>query len=155
ADRAAEPLRRGDPGLARRLDRCDDGEEPGGPPGELRRARCGAARGSLNGGLPSAARSRESGSLAMLFSNPDYPLFLIAVFFLYALARWGTPRVAWTRVVMAVLVGGVTLSVVALRVGLLGDPLVPVFLVYALVAVALTGAVTRWAWARIALLVLL
>ena len=25
----------------------------------------------------------------MLFSSPDYPLFLIAVFFLYALARWG------------------------------------------------------------------
>ena len=33
----------------------------------------------------------------MLFSSPDYPLFLIAVFFLYALARWGGPPLAWAR----------------------------------------------------------
>src|SRR5678815_3372546 len=59
----------------------------------------------------------------MLFSNPDYPLFLIAVFFLYALARWGGPRMAWARLGVMVLLGDVVFALIAKDPDALWDPL--------------------------------
>ncbi|MBL0213332.1 MAG: MBOAT family protein [Myxococcales bacterium] len=59
----------------------------------------------------------------MLFSSPDYPLFLIAVFFLYALARWGGPRVAWARMAIMVLLGDVVVMLVAKDPDALWDPI--------------------------------
>ncbi|HEU4733706.1 MAG TPA: MBOAT family O-acyltransferase [Kofleriaceae bacterium] len=59
----------------------------------------------------------------MLFSSPDYPLFLIAVFFLYALARWGGPRLAWARICVMVLLGDVVFMLVAKDPDTLWDPI--------------------------------
>ena len=59
----------------------------------------------------------------MLFSSPDYPLFLIAVFFLYALARWGGPRLAWARIGVMVLLGDVVFMLVAKDPDALWDPI--------------------------------
>ena len=59
----------------------------------------------------------------MLFSSPDYPLFLIAVFFLYALARWGGPRMAWARLAVMVLLGDVVFMLVAKDPRALWDPI--------------------------------
>src|SRR5512140_3164682 len=84
----------------------------------------------------------------MLFSSPDYPLFLIAVFFLYALARWGgvawnrpSPRwprlvhllyavvrwvgarAAWARIAVLVLLGDVVFMLVAKDPDTLWDPI--------------------------------
>ena len=59
----------------------------------------------------------------MLFSSPDYPLFLIAVFFLYALARWGGPRMAWARIAMMVMLGDVVMLLVAKDPDVLWDPI--------------------------------
>src|SRR6476620_10223105 len=59
----------------------------------------------------------------MLFSSPDYPLFLIAVFFLYALARWGGPAVAWARICVMVLLGDVVFALVAKGPDALWDPI--------------------------------
>src|ERR1051325_5554286 len=59
----------------------------------------------------------------MLFSSPDYPLFLIAVFFLYALARWGGPRMAWARISVMVLLGDVVFALVAKNPDALWDPI--------------------------------
>jgi len=59
----------------------------------------------------------------MLFSSPDYPLFLIAVFFLYALARWGGPKMAWARLAIMVLLGDVVFLLVAKDPDAMWDPL--------------------------------
>src|SRR4051812_33226512 len=59
----------------------------------------------------------------MLFSSPDYPIFLIAVFFLYALARWGGARFAWARIAVMVLLGDLVFMLVAKDTGALWDPL--------------------------------
>jgi alginate O-acetyltransferase complex protein AlgI len=59
----------------------------------------------------------------MLFSSPDYPLFLIAVFFLYALARWGGPAMAWARICVMVLLGDAVFSLVAKDPDALWDPI--------------------------------
>jgi D-alanyl-lipoteichoic acid acyltransferase DltB (MBOAT superfamily) len=63
----------------------------------------------------------------MLFSSPDYPLFLIAVFFLYALARWGGPRLGRVgviaRVAVMVLLGDVVFMLVAKDPRALWDPI--------------------------------
>jgi len=59
----------------------------------------------------------------MLFSSPDYPVFLIAVFFLYALARWGGPQRAWARIAVMVLLGDVVFMLVAKDVDALWDPI--------------------------------
>jgi D-alanyl-lipoteichoic acid acyltransferase DltB (MBOAT superfamily) len=59
----------------------------------------------------------------MLFSSPDYPVFLIAVFFLYALARWGGPRMAWARIAVMVLLGDVVFLLVAKDPDALWDPI--------------------------------
>ncbi len=55
----------------------------------------------------------------MLFSSPDYPLYLIAVFFLYALAR----RSGWARVAVMVLLGDLVFVLVSKDPGTLWDPL--------------------------------
>ena len=57
----------------------------------------------------------------MLFSSPDYPVFLIAVFFLYALARWG--RHAWARVALMVLLTDVVFMLVSKDPDTLWDPI--------------------------------
>ena len=58
----------------------------------------------------------------MLFSSPDYPVFLIAVFFLYALARWG-PSAVWARIAVMVLLGDVVFVLVAKDPDALWDPI--------------------------------
>jgi len=59
----------------------------------------------------------------MLFSSPDYPLFLIAVFFLYGLARWGGPQMAWARYAVMVLLGDVVFMLVSKDPDTLWDPI--------------------------------
>jgi alginate O-acetyltransferase complex protein AlgI len=59
----------------------------------------------------------------MLFSSPDYPLFLIAVFFLYALARWGGPRMWFARVAVMLLLGDLVFLLVAKDLDAVWDPL--------------------------------
>ncbi|HEY0992883.1 MAG TPA: MBOAT family O-acyltransferase, partial [Kofleriaceae bacterium] len=59
----------------------------------------------------------------MLFSSPDYPVFLIAVFFLYALARWGGSRFAWARIAVMVALGDVVFMLVAKDPDALWDPI--------------------------------
>jgi len=59
----------------------------------------------------------------MLFSSPDYPVFLIAVFFLYALARWGGSRFAWARIAVMVVLGDVVFMLVAKDPDALWDPI--------------------------------
>jgi D-alanyl-lipoteichoic acid acyltransferase DltB (MBOAT superfamily) len=60
----------------------------------------------------------------MLFSSPDYPLFLIAVFFLYALARWGNTGIAgWARLGVMVLLGDIVFMLVAKDTHALWDPI--------------------------------
>jgi len=59
----------------------------------------------------------------MLFSNPDYPLFLIAVFFLYALSRFGGVRGRWARIAIMILLGDLMFLLIAKDPDLLWDPL--------------------------------
>src|SRR5690606_36775623 len=59
----------------------------------------------------------------MLFSSPDYPIFLIAVFFLYALSRQGGARGLWSRVALMVLLGDLVFLLVAKDPDMLWDPL--------------------------------
>ncbi|MBA3458013.1 MAG: MBOAT family protein [Deltaproteobacteria bacterium] len=59
----------------------------------------------------------------MLFSSPLYPLFLIAVFFLYALGRWGGPSMAWARLAIMVLLGDVLFLLVGRNPDAIWDPL--------------------------------
>jgi hypothetical protein len=73
----------------------------------------------------------------MLFSSSDYPLFLIAVFFLYALARWGGPRLAWARIAVMVLLGDAVFLFVAKDPDTLWDPIGGVLL-------WLAAAEARW-----------
>ena len=82
----------------------------------------------------------------MLFSSPDYPLFLIAVFFLYALARWGGPasRVArLARLAVMVLLGDVVFMLVAKQPDALWDPIGGALL-------RLAAGEARWPIARLA-----
>jgi len=59
----------------------------------------------------------------MLFSNPDYPVFLIAVFFLYALSRQSGPLGRWSRTAVMVLLGDLVFLLVAKDPNALWDPL--------------------------------
>src|SRR5215475_2510391 len=86
----------------------------------------------------------------MLFSSPDYPLFLIAVFFLYALARWGGPPLAWARIAVMVLLGDAVFALVAKDPDALWDPIGGVLLRLAAgdadwSAGALAPLAVRWA----------
>ncbi len=67
----------------------------------------------------------------MLFSSPDYPLFLLAVFFLYALARWGGPRMWFARVAVMILLGDLVFLLVAKDLDVLWDPIGGVLYRYA------------------------
>jgi D-alanyl-lipoteichoic acid acyltransferase DltB (MBOAT superfamily) len=58
----------------------------------------------------------------MLFSSPDYPVFLIATFFLYGLARWGGRDFAWGRYAVMILLGDVVVMLVAKDPDVLWDP---------------------------------
>ena len=59
----------------------------------------------------------------MLFSNPDYPIFLIAVFFLYALSRNTGVMGRWARIALMVLLGDLVFLLVAKDPNVLWDPL--------------------------------
>ncbi|HEY0251289.1 MAG TPA: MBOAT family O-acyltransferase, partial [Kofleriaceae bacterium] len=59
----------------------------------------------------------------MLFSNPDYPVFLIAVFFLYALSRGVDPLGRIARVAVMLLLGDIVYLLIAKDPTLLWDPL--------------------------------
>src|SRR5678816_757672 len=84
-------------------------------------------------------------------SSPDYPLFLIAVFFLYALARWGGPAMAWARICVMVLLGDAVFALVAKDPDALWDPIGGVLLRLAAGAgigdgsPALGGLAVHWA----------
>ncbi|NVB81668.1 MAG: MBOAT family protein [Kofleriaceae bacterium] len=58
----------------------------------------------------------------MLFSNPDYPVFLIAVFFLYVLARVGDARGWLARAALMILLGDIVFMLVAKEPDALWDP---------------------------------
>src|SRR6476661_6695566 len=55
----------------------------------------------------------------MLFSSPDYPIFLLAVFFAYVLAR----RYDWARGLLLVLLGDLVFVLVSKDPATLWDPL--------------------------------
>ncbi|HEU4613291.1 MAG TPA: hypothetical protein VFS15_14470, partial [Kofleriaceae bacterium] len=59
----------------------------------------------------------------MLFSNPDYPIFLVAVFFLYALSRFGGARGRWARIALMILLGDLVFLLVGKDPDQLWDPL--------------------------------
>lgn len=59
----------------------------------------------------------------MLFSNPDYPIFLIAVFFLYALSRLGGSVGRGARIATMVMLGDLVFLLVAKDPSTLWDPL--------------------------------
>jgi D-alanyl-lipoteichoic acid acyltransferase DltB (MBOAT superfamily) len=60
----------------------------------------------------------------MLFSSPDYPVFLIAVFFLYAFARWGGSAYGgYARIALMVLLGDILFILVAKDPDALWDPI--------------------------------
>ena len=59
----------------------------------------------------------------MLFSSPDYPLFLVAVFFLYGLSRFGGGAARWGRIALMVLLGDLVFVLVAKDPDLVWDPL--------------------------------
>src|SRR5688500_5188964 len=81
----------------------------------------------------------------MLFSSPDYPVFLIAVFFLYALARWGGARFAWARIAVMVLLGDVVFMLVAKDLDALWDPIGGALIRLALGEPWSAAAVAQWA----------
>jgi D-alanyl-lipoteichoic acid acyltransferase DltB (MBOAT superfamily) len=86
----------------------------------------------------------------MLFSSPDYPLFLIAVFFLYALARWGGPDAAATRLArlaVMVLLGDVVFMLVAKDPDALWDPIGGVLIRLAAGHAGWPLATLAWHWA--------
>ena len=58
----------------------------------------------------------------MLFSSPQYPLFLAAVFFLYGLARTGRWPASIARVALMLLLADVVYVLLTHDVGTLWDP---------------------------------
>ena len=93
-------------------------ESAAGEADDARRRRRAAA-GSDAPLLPRSGRALA----AMLFSNPDYPFFLIAVFFLYALSRFGGATGRWARIAVMVLLGDLVFLLIAKDPELLWDPL--------------------------------
>jgi D-alanyl-lipoteichoic acid acyltransferase DltB (MBOAT superfamily) len=84
----------------------------------------------------------------MLFSNPDYPIFLIAVFLLYALSRFGGARARWARIALMVVLGDLVFVLVVKDPDLLWDPLGNVLLRLAAHPDAswpIASLVTHWA----------
>jgi D-alanyl-lipoteichoic acid acyltransferase DltB (MBOAT superfamily) len=70
------------------------------------------------------ARPERALTSVMLFSSPDYPVFLIAVFFLYGLARWGRgAEGALGRIGVMVLLGDIVFMLVAKDPDTLWDPI--------------------------------
>lgn len=59
----------------------------------------------------------------MLFSSPQYPLFLAAVFFLYGLARTGRWPASIARVALMLLLADVVYVLLTHDVGTLWDPI--------------------------------
>ncbi|HUS32669.1 MAG TPA: MBOAT family O-acyltransferase [Kofleriaceae bacterium] len=59
----------------------------------------------------------------MLFSNPDYPIFLIAVFFMYALARGRDALGFWARAALLLALGDLVFLLVAKDIDTLWDPI--------------------------------
>jgi hypothetical protein len=59
----------------------------------------------------------------MLFSSPDYPLFLIAVFVLYAVSRFGGAVGRVGRIVLMVWLGDLVFVLVAKDPDLVWDPI--------------------------------
>lgn len=60
----------------------------------------------------------------MLFSSPDYPIFLIGVFFLYALSR----RSGWARAALMVMFADTVVAIISKDVDGLWDPLGGIYL---------------------------
>jgi D-alanyl-lipoteichoic acid acyltransferase DltB (MBOAT superfamily) len=85
----------------------------------------------------------------MLFSNPDYPLFLIAVFFLYALSRSRDALGNVARAAVMVLLGDVVFLLVSKDLDAIWDPIGGVLL-----RIATAGgddpAWTEWTWGMLA-----
>src|SRR5438552_3026780 len=84
----------------------------------------------------------------MLFSNPDYPVFLIAVFFLYAVSRLGGTTGRIGRIAVMVLLGDLVFLLVAKQPDALWDPLGN--LLYRLTADTIPDRPIAWPWATLA-----
>ncbi|MDB4957766.1 MAG: putative poly(beta-D-mannuronate) O-acetylase [Myxococcales bacterium] len=84
----------------------------------------------------------------MLFSSPDYPLFLIAVFFLYALSRGLGVGGSWGRLALRVLIG-----VIGIR--LVGASQLPVVIAFLGLYALSRRAGVAGTWGRTGIMVLL
>jgi alginate O-acetyltransferase complex protein AlgI len=81
----------------------------------------------------------------MLFSSPDYPLFLIAVFVLYAISRFSRAR--WARIALMVALGDLVFVLIAKDPDLVWDPIGNVLLRACAGADAWPMATLAWHWA--------
>ena len=77
----------------------------------------------------------------MLFSNPDYPVFLLAVFFLYGLSRQAGPLGRWASAAVMLVLGDVVFMLIAKDPDALWDPFGG-----ALLRLATAGGTTSDAW---------
>jgi len=59
----------------------------------------------------------------MNFASPDYPVFLTAVFLIYALTRLGGARGRWARIARMVLLGDIAFTLISKDPNALWDPL--------------------------------
>ncbi|HEX4451607.1 MAG TPA: MBOAT family O-acyltransferase [Kofleriaceae bacterium] len=82
----------------------------------------------------------------MLFSSPDYPLFLIAVFVLYAASRFGGARGRWARIALMIVLGDLAFTLVAKDPDLVWDPLGNVLLRMAAETDTWPLATLAWHW---------
>ncbi len=81
----------------------------------------------------------------MLFSNPDYPVFLIATFFLYVLARGHGAGGRWSRAALMLLLGDLVYLLVAKDPHALWDPIGgPLYQLLARGDVVASDAYLKW-----------
>ena len=82
----------------------------------------------------------------MLFSSPDYPLFLIAVFVLYAASRSDGAFGRWARVGLMIVLGDLAFTLVAKDPDLVWDPLGSILLRVAAERETWPIAALAWHW---------
>ena len=83
----------------------------------------------------------------MLFSSPDYPLFLIAVFVLYATSRFGGARGRWARAALMLVLGDLVFVLIAKDPDLVWDPIGNALLRACAGADSWPIATLAWHWA--------
>jgi D-alanyl-lipoteichoic acid acyltransferase DltB (MBOAT superfamily) len=82
----------------------------------------------------------------VLFSSPDYPLFLIAVFVLYAASRFSDAWGRWARVALMIVLGDLAFTLVAKDPDLVWDPLGNILLRMAAETSDWPIATLAWHW---------